>query len=212
MTAMSPSMPPPTGHLDLSTAPRRTRWMFLIGITGIAVALMIAVIAADPRGFAWAAFAVLAVFVAVLDWLVLRGRTWIDGSTLHQRRIATQHADLARATSVQLCSDNGCGTRLVVRDDKGASASAELLSLPPGTIRSASPAALQQLATALAQAATPGADAVSHLLGRQAQHVSAGSSLRASPLMPFATGQYGRLVEAAALIRVTGETGQKSPD
>jgi hypothetical protein len=217
MTAMLPSTPPPTSYLDVSTAARRTRWTFLIGITGFAVAMTIAVVAAHPHEFAWGAFAVLAVFVAVLDWLVLRGRTWIDGTTLHQRRIGTQHADVARAASVQLCNDNGCGTRLVVRDDRGACASAALLSLPPGFIRSASPAALQHLATALAQAAAPGADAASQLLRRQAQYVLVGGALRGSPLMPFAIGQYGRLVEAAALIGLIGrhqadETGQRSPD
>jgi hypothetical protein len=98
----SPPPPPPSaGRLDISTAGRRTRWLFVAGLTGLAVVLMVAAIAADPHNVAWPAFAVLAVLVAVLDWVALRGRTWIEGSTLYQRRIGTQHADLAHATSVQ---------------------------------------------------------------------------------------------------------------
>lgn len=180
---------PPAGRLDISTAGRRPRWLFVAGLTGLALVLMIAAVAADPHHVAWPAFAVLAVLVAVLDWVALRGRTWIQGSTLYQRRIGTQHADLARATSVQLRSNRAGGAQLVVHDSSGSSAFAELLSLPPATTRTAPPAALQQLAAVLAAAPAPEAATTSQLLHQQAQHLLAGGAPADSPLAPLATGR-----------------------
>lgn len=203
---MTFSSPPtsPTGRVDISTAGRRTRWVFVAGMTSLVVVLMVAAIAADPHSIAWPAFVVGGLLVAVLDWLALRGRTWVEGTTLYQRRLGTRHADLARADTVGLRSNRGGGAQLVVRDSSGSSAFAELLSLPPSTARSAPPAALQRLAVALASAPAPGAAAVSQLLQRQTRYLLGGGPPPGSPLAPFATGQYGRLVEGAALIGLIG--------
>lgn len=201
MTVPPPPPPvvPPMGRLDISTAGRRTRWLFVAGLTGIALVLMVAAIAADPNNVAWPAFAALILLVAVLDWVALRGRTWIEDSVLYQRRIGTKHVDLARAASLQLRSNRGGGAQLVVHDSSGSSAFAELLSLPPSSVRGAPPAALQRVAAALAGAPAPGAKAIGQLLQQQAQHVLAGGALPGSPLAPFATGQYGQLIDGAAM-------------
>jgi hypothetical protein len=207
MTFAPPPNPPPvppTGRVEISTAGRRTRWLFVAGLTGLAVVLMVAAIAADPDNVAWPAFLALIALVAVLDWLALRGRTWIQDTTLHNRRIGTQHADLARAASVQLRTNRAGGAQLLVHDHSGSTAFAELLSLPPATVRTAPPAALQQTAAALAAAPAPGAQAVSQLLHRQAQYVLAGGALSTSPLAPFATGRYGQVVDGAAVIGLIG--------
>lgn len=89
--------PPPVpsiGRVDISTAGSRRRWLFVAGLTGLALIVMAAAVVADPDHVAWPAFGVLALLVAVLDWLALRGRTWIEGNTPYHRRIGTQHADL----------------------------------------------------------------------------------------------------------------------
>lgn len=178
----------PAGCAVISTGGRRARWTFVAALTGLVVVLMVVAVAANPRNVEWPALAALAVLVAVLDCAALRGRTWIEGNVQYQRRIFTRHADLARAMYVEVRGNRGGGVQLVVRDSSGASTFAELLSLPPSTTRTASPAALQQLADALTGASALEAAAASHLLRLQAQHILAGGTLAGSPLAPAVVG------------------------
>jgi hypothetical protein len=203
-----------TACLEVSTTARRSRRTFLVCINGLAVAPTAGAVTAGLDAFAWSVLAILAVLLLVLDWFALRGRTWLDGSVLSQRRIGTRRTDVARAVSFQLCCDNRCGARLVVTDERGDSASAELLSLPPGTICGVSSEALERLALALARSPADGSGAASRLLRQQAEWVAAGGSLRSSPLFPFATGQHGRLVEAAELPGLVArpEVGDPNPE
>jgi hypothetical protein len=171
--------PAPIGRIDVFTPGRPSRLSFVVGITGIAIVLTAGTIAADPHHFAWPAFAVLLLLVVVLDGLALRGRTWIDGGVLYQRRVATRRVDLVRSEFAELRSDHW-GTQLTVRDGN-ADVCLDLLCLTPPTARSASPAALEQIAVGLADSRALDAVAIG-LLRHQARHLLDGGQLQLSPL------------------------------
>jgi hypothetical protein len=170
----------PIGRVDVFTPARPGRSTFVIGITGIAIVLTAGAIAADPHDFAWPAFAVLLLLVAVLDGLALRGRTWIDGSVLYQRRVATRRVDLVRSEFAELRSDHW-GTRLIVRDGS-AGVCLELLCLASPAARSASPAALDRIGAALIDSHASDGPTLGRLLQSQARHLHDGAPLQRSPL------------------------------